>query len=88
MVVPVYISEGAPTRVRGKLVTIYQFMIAFGFTVANAVAAWFAQYDPVNIGWRLMFAFAAVPALIQVLLSLLSFKLFDFFQIKYYFITL
>ncbi|EFO24238.1 sugar transporter [Loa loa] len=66
MVVPVYISEGAPARVRGKLVTIYQFMVAFGFTVANAVAAWFAHYDPVNIGWRLMFAFAAVPALVQL----------------------
>uniref|UniRef100_A0A1I8E8F2 Sugar transporter n=1 Tax=Wuchereria bancrofti TaxID=6293 RepID=A0A1I8E8F2_WUCBA len=67
MVVPVYISEGAPARIRGKLVTIYQFMVAFGFTVANAVAAWFAHYDPVNIGWRLMFAFAAVPALIQLI---------------------
>lgn len=66
MVVPVYISEGAPARVRGKLVTIYQFMVAFGFTVANAVAAWFAHYDPVNIGWRLMFAFAALPAVAQV----------------------
>ncbi|KAL3989923.1 Sugar transporter family protein [Acanthocheilonema viteae] len=67
MVVPVYISEGAPARVRGKLVTIYQFMIAFGFTVANAVAAWFARYDPVNVGWRLMFMFAAVPALVQLI---------------------
>lgn len=67
MVVPVYISEGAPTGVRGKLVTIYQFMVAFGFTVANAVAAWFAHYDPVNVGWRLMFMFAVAPALVQVL---------------------
>uniref|UniRef100_A0A915PW95 Major facilitator superfamily (MFS) profile domain-containing protein n=1 Tax=Setaria digitata TaxID=48799 RepID=A0A915PW95_9BILA len=66
MVIPVYISEGAPSKVRGKLVTIYQFMVAFGFTVANAAAAWFAHYDPVNIGWRLMFAFAAVPALAQL----------------------
>uniref|UniRef100_A0A0R3RR09 MFS domain-containing protein n=1 Tax=Elaeophora elaphi TaxID=1147741 RepID=A0A0R3RR09_9BILA len=66
MVVPVYISEGAPAGVRGKLVTIYQFMVAFGFTVANAVAAWFAHYDPVNLGWRLMFAFAAIPALVQL----------------------
>ncbi|VDO29205.1 unnamed protein product [Onchocerca flexuosa] len=67
MVVPVYISEAAPTKVRGKLVTIYQFMVAFGFTVANAVAAWFAHYDPVNIGWRLMLIFAALPALIQLI---------------------
>lgn len=81
MVVPVYISEGAPTRVRGKLVTIYQFMVAFGFTVANAVAAWFAHYDPVNVGWRLMFAFAAVPALVQVFFLIFTFfKAFHLFK--------
>lgn len=73
MVIPVYISEGAPAKVRGKLVTIYQFMIAFGFAVANAVAAWFAHYDPENIGWRLMFAFAAIPAIIQVIIFLAIF---------------
>ncbi|VDN03073.1 unnamed protein product [Thelazia callipaeda] len=65
MVIPVYISEGAPAKVRGKLVTVYQFMVAFGFTVANAVAAMLAHYDPENIGWRLMLAFAAIPALAQ-----------------------
>ncbi|VDN43219.1 unnamed protein product [Gongylonema pulchrum] len=66
MVIPIYISEGSPAKIRGKLVTVYQFMIAFGFTVANAAAAWFAHYDPENIGWRLMFSFAALPAVVQV----------------------
>lgn len=65
MIIPVYISEGSPAKIRGKLVTVYQFMIAFGFTVANAAAAWFAHYDPENTGWRMMFGFAALPAIIQ-----------------------
>jgi MFS family permease len=70
MVIPIYIGEGAPSHFRGTLITIYQFMIAFGFVVANAFAVAFAQIDPENIGWRLMFACAAAPALIQVFASL------------------
>ncbi|VDK27868.1 unnamed protein product [Anisakis simplex] len=66
MIIPVYISEASPSHIRGTLITIYQFMIAFGFVVANALAAWFAHYDPENIGWRLMFGFAAIPSAIQV----------------------
>lgn len=66
MIIPVYISEGAPCHLRGTLITVYQFMIAFGFVIANALAACFAHIDPVNVGWRLMFGFAAVPAIIQV----------------------
>ncbi|VDM44807.1 unnamed protein product [Toxocara canis] len=65
MIIPVYIGEAAPSHIRGMLITIYQFMIAFGFVVANAFAAWFARYDPENLGWRLMFGFAAIPAAVQ-----------------------
>lgn len=67
MIIPVYIGEAAPSHIRGTLITIYQFMVAFGFVVANAFAAWFAHYDPVNLGWRLMFSLAAVPAATQVI---------------------
>uniref|UniRef100_A0A914R1E2 Major facilitator superfamily (MFS) profile domain-containing protein n=1 Tax=Parascaris equorum TaxID=6256 RepID=A0A914R1E2_PAREQ len=66
MIIPVYIGEVTPSHIRGTLITIYQLMVAFGFVVANAFAAWFAHYDPVNLGWRLMFSLAAVPAAIQV----------------------
>lgn len=66
MVIPVYISEGAPSYLRGTLISIYQFMIAMGFVIANLLSVAFAQWDPENIGWRLMFGAAAVPALIQV----------------------
>ncbi|CAJ0557789.1 unnamed protein product, partial [Mesorhabditis spiculigera] len=65
MIIPVFIGEGAPSHMRGTLVTIYQFMIAAGFIVANGVAAGFAQIDPERVGWRLMFGFAAIPAIIQ-----------------------
>ena len=68
MIVPVYIGEGSPLHMRGTLVTIYQLSIASGFVLANALGAWFARYDPENFGWRLMFGFAAVPALTQVML--------------------
>ncbi|KAF8383205.1 hypothetical protein PRIPAC_72347, partial [Pristionchus pacificus] len=67
MIIPVYISEAAPLHLRGALVTCYQLMIATGFIMANAVAAGFAYVDPVNVGWRLMFGFAAVPSILQMI---------------------
>ncbi|GMT31340.1 hypothetical protein PFISCL1PPCAC_22637 [Pristionchus fissidentatus] len=66
MIIPVYIGEAAPSYMRGTLITIYQIMIASGFILANAVAAGFAHIDPTNIGWRLMFGFAAIPSAIQL----------------------
>ncbi|CAI4230444.1 unnamed protein product [Auanema sp. JU1783] len=65
MIIPVFISEGSPSHIRGTLVTVYQFMIAFGFIVANASAALFALYKPYTVGWRLMFGLAAVPSALQ-----------------------
>lgn len=66
MITPVFISEGAPAHMRGTLVTVYQFMITFGLAIANVLAVGFAHIDPINIGWRLMFGFAALPAILQV----------------------
>ncbi|GMT10313.1 hypothetical protein PFISCL1PPCAC_1610, partial [Pristionchus fissidentatus] len=67
MIIPVYISEAAPLHLRGALVTCYQLMITTGFILANAVAAGFAYVDPIRVGWRLMFGFAAIPSILQMI---------------------
>ncbi|KAF8383078.1 hypothetical protein PRIPAC_72220 [Pristionchus pacificus] len=67
MIIPVYIGEAAPSYMRGTLITIYQIMIASGFVLSNAISVGFAHIDPDNIGWRLMFGFAAIPSAIQLI---------------------
>ncbi|MEV6773823.1 sugar porter family MFS transporter [Nocardia sp. NPDC051030] len=58
--VPTYLSELAPTRVRGALSTLNQLMIVSGILIAYIID--WALSGAQN--WRLMFALAAVPAVI------------------------
>lgn len=56
LVAPLYISESAPARRRGMLVSIYQLAITLG--ILGAYLAGYAFSD----SWRTMFILGAVPA--------------------------
>ncbi|TGB02409.1 sugar porter family MFS transporter [Halobacillus salinus] len=62
-IVPVYLSEMAPTEQRGALASLNQLMITIGI-----VLAYFVNYafTPIE-GWRWMLGLAAVPALVLMI---------------------
>ena len=67
--VPIYLSEMAPTKIRGALSICFQMAITIGILIAFLV-----HYSTYKIegewGWRASLAFAAVPGLIMALGSL------------------
>jgi len=56
--VPVYIAEMAPPRIRGRLMVLFQLMVAIGQLIAYVCGYLLAGSG----GWRWMFALAVVPA--------------------------
>lgn len=59
---PMYISEIAPAKIRGRLTVTFQLAIVIGILVA-----FFSDYLLINIGennWRWMFIVEGIPALI------------------------
>lgn len=66
--VPVYISEVSPQRIRGKMVGGYQLAVASGILVVYLVNALIARShgDQWNqdIGWRLMFLAGVIPGIL------------------------
>ncbi len=60
--VPTYLSELAPTRVRGRLSTLNQLMVVSGILIAY-IADWALSGAGAD-NWRIMFAIAAIPAVI------------------------
>ncbi|KAK9725091.1 hypothetical protein RND81_05G122000 [Saponaria officinalis] len=65
---PVYISEAAPTEVRGGLVSTNVLMITFGQFISYCVNLAFTQVPGT---WRWMLGVSAVPAILQLGLMLL-----------------
>ncbi|MBO9570804.1 MAG: sugar porter family MFS transporter [Chitinophagaceae bacterium] len=63
IVSPMYIAEIAPSKIRGRLVTMNQFAICIGLLSSNIVA-YFMSF---NLGWRWMFASQGVPVVFLVL---------------------
>ncbi len=57
---PLYISEISPHKMRGALVSLNQLMITCGIVVSYVIDYVLANYQ----GWRWMFAFGAIPALV------------------------
>ncbi|MFD8150647.1 sugar porter family MFS transporter [Streptomyces sp. NPDC059720] len=57
-VVPVYIAEVAPARIRGRLMVLFQLMVATGQLIAY-LCGWALSGEG---GWRVMFALAVLPA--------------------------
>jgi sugar porter (SP) family MFS transporter len=60
LVVPLYLSEIAPTEVRGAIASLNQLMIVSGILVAFIVNAILASSG----NWRLMLGLAAVPSVV------------------------
>ncbi|WP_121812337.1 sugar porter family MFS transporter [Mucilaginibacter kameinonensis] len=65
-VVPMYISEISPARVRGALVTLNQLMITLGILLSYITDYWLSN-DTNNESWRWMFLVGFVPAAILLL---------------------
>src|SRR5699024_5848964 len=78
-VAPLYISEIAPSKIRGALVTCYQLAITVGILVAYLSNVWvlhlFEVYQSASVGswlsylvadesWRSMFGLEIIPALL------------------------
>jgi len=61
MVVPLYIAEIAPTKVRGRLIGLNNMSITGGQVISYGIGAAFAH---VPDGWRYMVGLGAVPAII------------------------
>ncbi len=69
LLVPLYIAEIAPARIRGQLVTLNQLAIVTGILLAYVASYYLAG---LGLGaWRWMFAAAAVPSLLFMLTLLL-----------------
>ena len=59
-VVLVYLSETAPTPIRGRIITMYQLIIVIGGFLSYLICYL------LNKSWRVMFGMATIPAFIQL----------------------
>ena len=72
MLSPLYISEIAPAKIRGMLVTLYQLAIVFGINIIYIVNYLIVnahdQEWNVQFGWRYMLGSEGIPAILFFLL--------------------
>src|ERR1700759_1151803 len=65
VICPLYITELAPTKARGRCVGTNGFCIPFGQTVAVAIGA---GMQHVSHNWRILFGLGVVPSMVQLCL--------------------
>ncbi|CAN5659137.1 arabinose-proton symporter AraE [soil metagenome] len=72
MLAPMYISEIAPAKIRGQLVSINQLGIVSGilliYFVNASIAGWYDEAWNISTGWRWMFGSGVFPSAIFLLL--------------------
>ena len=64
LIVPVYLSECAPTEHRGSLIACVNVSVTLGQLIACVVAGLLSETEE---GWRYMLGIAAIPALLQLI---------------------
>ncbi|RXH80394.1 hypothetical protein DVH24_041541 [Malus domestica] len=68
--VPLFLSEIAPTRIRGALNILFQLMCTIGILVANMINYGTSKIKG-NYGWRISLGLAGVPAILLTVGSLI-----------------
>ena len=64
MIVPLYISELAPAKYRGRMIAFNNMSVTFGQLLASAIGAGFAQVGgPSSQAWRATVGIGAAPAI-------------------------
>ncbi|MFA5056974.1 MAG: sugar porter family MFS transporter [Opitutaceae bacterium] len=73
LLVPVYIAEIAPPKIRGAMVLLNQIGILVGMLLSYMVNAWIGSWGNdqwlADVGWRIMLGASAIPAAIFFILS-------------------
>jgi sugar porter (SP) family MFS transporter len=65
---PIYISEIAPAKNRGRLVALYQFNIVLGILIAFLSNWLIGKYLGEDMAWRWMLGIMALPAVVYCLM--------------------
>ena len=71
MVVPLYISETAPTAIRGRMIAVQQLMITIGILFAALINTLIRMSEKGNEReWRLSLGMQVIPGLILMVIML------------------
>ncbi len=62
-VIPLYLAEISPKKIRGRGVVAFQLLLTFGVLMGYIVNTSFAHMHNLNWNWRLMFLCVIIPAI-------------------------